>query len=385
MTTYNAIVVHYSEIGLKGSNRPLFEKILVRNMLIGLRNTNYKSIERKYGCIIIHLKKNADINKIQDVLKNTPGISSYSLAIESKQTLQVIKKKALAIATENKKKSFKISTKRSDKSFIYTSLQLNEKIGKYISEKTSMKVKLKNPGLVIYIEIISSNVFIYHERKQGIGGLPVGTAGKVIALLSGGIDSPVASYLLMKRGARVIFVHFLNETVQKSENKVIDLVKVLTKYQLNSILYIVRFGEIQKEIIKSIPAKQRMIIYRRVMFRIAEKIAKKVDTKAFVTGDSVAQVASQTLDNLRVIYQVANHPVLAPLIGMNKQEIMDMAQEIGTYETSIQPYSDCCSFLIHKHPETKAEIEIIEKIESNLNLEKIMRLAEKNTEKRIIQ
>ena len=384
MVNYNAVIVHYAEIGLKGSNRPYFEKLLVRNIMIALRKTNYEEIKRNYGSVIIYLKNNADIKKIKDCLKNIPGISSYSLSVKGNASLKHIKKHALAIAAENKKKSFRIDTKRSDKSFKMSSIQLNEKIGSYVVEKTGMKVKLKNPGLTIYIELIGGEAFLYQEKTQGLGGLPVDSAGKLVSLLSGGIDSPVASFLMMKRGAHIIFIHFRNETQSTSKDKIKSLVKILTKYQLSSKLYIVDFKNIQKEIIMKIPAKQRMIIYRRVMLRIAESILEKEKAEGFVTGDSVAQVASQTLDNLKVIYDAAGYPVFAPLIGLNKQEIVDIAHKIGTYETSILPYSDCCSFLIAKHPDTKADLEIIEKMEENLDFEKIMKLAKKNIERLIL-
>ena len=199
---------------------------------------------------------------------------------------------------------------------------------------------------------------------------------KVISLLSGGIDSAVSSYLMLKKGADVVFVHFHNQTLQKTyvENKVVKTAKILSKFtKKKTKLYLVPFKKLQQEIIKAVPAKARMIVYRRVMFMIAEEILKKEGAKGFVTGDSLGQVASQTLDNLEVLYDAAKHPILTPLLGMDKVDIINIAKEIETFETSILPYSDCCSFLIAKHPETRAKLEQIKEMESKLDLQKLVK------------
>jgi thiamine biosynthesis protein ThiI len=383
MTDYNAVVVHYAEIALKGENRPYFERILVTNIKESIGKV-YTDIKRTFGIIIISLEKNVDLAAVEDCLRKIPGISSYAPAIKVESDVDAIKMQALEIAKNHKKKSFKIETKRSDKSFKLRSLELNENVGSFIVEKTGMKVKLDEPELTIFIEIVCGQVFMYHEKHDTIGGMPIGSAGKLVSLLSGGIDSPVASYFMMKRGVRVIFVHFRNDTQTASKEKIFSLVKVLSGFQHQSILYIVDFKDIQKEIIKNINSRIRMIVYRRMMLRIAETILKKEKARGFITGDSVSQVASQTLENLGVIYQAANYPIFAPLIGMNKQEIVDIGRKIGTYEVSILPYSDCCSFLIAKHPETKAYPNMIEEAEQQMNISELILLAEKNTERHLI-
>jgi thiamine biosynthesis protein ThiI len=358
----NSVVVHYSEIGLKGDNRPFFERHLVKNIKIAIRNTNYESVKRSYGNIIIRLRKDADNNVIIQRLAKIPGIKWYALAEEVKQDIKIIKREALKLSESSKRKTFKVNTRRSDKSFSLTSMEVDAAVGEAIRKKTSMKVKLKHSGFTLHIEICSGSAYLFTHKLKGIGGLPVDSAGTVLSLLSGGIDSPVASYLMMKRGCRIIFIHFMNEAMQPSEDKITSLVKKLNDFQQQSRLYIVKFSKVQRAIIKQVPAKQRMIVYRITMFNIAVKVMEKENAKAFVTGDSIAQVASQTLDNLRVIYYGLNYPVFSPCIGMNKQEIMDLAIRIGTYDVSIQPYADCCSYLIDRHPETKANVDDIKDI-----------------------
>ena len=248
-------------------------------------------------------------------------------------------------------------------------------MGEYVLEHTELKVDVHNPDMEIVVDIGNKNCFIYSEKMKGIGGLPVGTAGKLVSLISGGIDSPVASFMMMRRGARIVFVHFKNKTVSSGagSDKIEKLVETLSCFQGRSKLYVVPFEEFQKEIIAKIPSKNRMIIYRRVMFKLSEIIAKKENAKGFVTGDSLSQVASQTIDNINAIYKAANLPILPPLIGINKQETIDLAKQIDTYETSIIPYQDCCSFLIAKHPETRARLDEIIRQEENLEIDEIVK------------
>jgi thiamine biosynthesis protein ThiI len=373
---YTHIIIHYDEITLKGGNRPFFERALISNIKESLESIKYNKIYKDGGKIIVEINKNTDLEKIKEVLKNIPGISNFYFAVSEEKDLEKINKKAVEflkkyLKKENKK-TFKIEARRSDKKFKFKSPEINAKVGEYVLENAELKVDVHQPDLEIVIDIGNKNCFIYFEKIKGIGGLPVGIAGKLISLLSGGIDSPVASFMMMKRGARVIFVHFKNRTINNTgDDKIKNLVKKLSRFQGKSKLYIVPFEEFQKEIIAKIPSKNRMIIYRRIMFKIAEKIAKKENAKGFATGDSLSQVASQTLENIGVIYNSANLPVFSPLIGMNKQEIIDLATKIKTYETSILPYQDCCSFLIAKHPETKSKLDEILKQEENLEIDEI--------------
>ena len=373
------VVVHYEEIGTKGKNRSMFEKKLVDNIRSSLSKNSYESIKRSYGRILIELKLDNKVD-IKEILKKISGIANFSFAVKAELDIEDIKKELLKIAEKNKEKTFRISSRRGYKEFPYDSQKLNEELGAYLVEKCDMKVSLSKPEIAFFVEITEKGAFIYTDKIKGIGGLPVGATGKVVSLISGGLDSPVAAWKMFRRGCSVVFVHFNNETLNKSgvEDKIVKLVEKLSHYQFKTRLYLIPFGRLQNEIIKVIPSKYRMIVYRRVMFKIAEKILENEKALEFVTGDSVAQVASQTLENIKVIYASAKSPVLSPLIGENKKDIIKIAEEIGTFELSTLPYEDCCSFLIDKHPETKAKLENIEKLEENL---KINNLIEESIEK----
>lgn len=375
---YSHIIIHYDEITLKGRNRSLFENALVINIkdFFNDRNIGYEKIYKNGGKIAVDLNGKSENSEIKEILKNIPGISNFYFAVSTDKDMEKINKKTVELLSPsnkiNKYKTFKIEARRSDKKFEFKSPEINARVGEYVLENTGFKVDVRNPDLEIIIDIGSKNCFIYFEKIKGIGGLPVGTAGNLISLLSGGIDSPVASYMMMKRGARIIFVHFKNRTIRGAEDgvdKIKSLIGTLNKFQRRSKLYIIPFDEFQKEIIANVPSKNRMIIYRRFMLKTAEMIAKKENAKGIVMGDSLGQVASQTLENINAVYSVVNLPVFTPLIGMNKQETVDMAKKIGTYEISIIPYSDCCSLLAAKHPETKARLEEIINQEKNLKID----------------
>jgi len=373
-------IVHYGEIGLKGRNRPYFEKKLVSN----IKQSIGKGIKvtRLYGRILVDSADRPVLNS----LKNVFGIANFSPCVVAVLDIEDIKKKALKIAKSlkvRKKITFRIDATRGNKSFHLSSMQINEKVGDFINVKMKWPVDLENPDITIYVEIAEKNAFVYAEKIPGLGGLPVGVTGRVICLLSGGIDSPVAAWFAMKRGCRVVFVHFHTYT-SKIEKKLEDIVKVLSKYQNNSKLYLVPFYETQEEIIKNVPDRLRMILYRKLMFRIAEEILEKEKALAFVTGDNIAQVASQTLENLNVIYFGTKYPIISPLIGFDKKEIVKKAEEIGTYSSSIVPYKDCCSFMV-VNPATKAKKEVIEKFEKTLDVEKLVDGALKKAEIRQFQ
>jgi len=374
---YTHIIIHYDEIALKGGNRPFFERVLMSNIKKFLKDIKYNKIYKEEGKIILDLDEKTDFKKTREILKNIPGISNFCFAISAKKNIEVINKKTIEAIKlylkKNKAKTFKIEARRTDKKFELKSPEINYKVGEYVSENTNLKVDVHNPDMEIVVDVGSKECFIYFEKNKGVGGLPVGTAGKLISLISGGIDSPAASFMMMRRGAKIVFVHFKNRTISSGAggDKIEKLVETLSRFQGKSKLYIVPFEEFQKEIIAKIPAKNRMIIYRRVMFKLSEIIAGKENAKGFITGDSLSQVASQTIDNINVIYKAANLPVFAPLIGISKQETIDLAKQISTYETSIIPYQDCCSFLIAKHPETRANFDEIIKQENNLEIDEI--------------
>jgi thiamine biosynthesis protein ThiI len=373
----NCILVHYSEIGLKGGNRDFFEKKLVSNIKTAL--SDFKPfVKRLSGRImVIH---EGDESKIEERLRKVPGIASFSFALEAGRDMDEMKKALDVLASGKRKekiKTFAVSCVRSDKGFGHTSKEMNEIFGDYLRKKYKWKVNLSNPESTFFVEVTQKQAFVHTEKINGIGGLPVTSGGKLVSLLSGGIDSPVAAREMFKRGCSIVFVHFHNWTSQKDvvKDKVERIVKVLSGYQPKTRLYMVPFEELQKSLLMKVPSELRMIVYRRIMFKIAWVIAEKEKALGFVTGDSVGQVASQTLENLSCIYDNVRCPVFTPLAGANKEEIIAKAKAIGTYDLSILPYSDCCSFLVAKHPETRAKLDVIEKVESGIDIDALSKKA----------
>lgn len=373
------VVVHYDELGLKGKNRHVFEDCLIRNIKHAVKN-DISAVRKEYGQIILGCEKGYDASTIEKRLRKIPGIAFFSFAIKAELDLADIKEKALGLVRPLKMRSFKIDARRHNKMFSHDSQAINCEVGAYVQKSTGAKVKLKDPHVTICVEICDKNAYLSLGRVDGIGGLPVGTACKVVCLLSGGLDSPVASWMMMKRGAKAVFVHFSNDTGSTGQvkGKIRDLVKILSDYQGGAKLHIVPFGGIQKQIIMSVNSKFRTLVYRRFMVRIACEIAKREHAKAIVLGDNLSQVASQTAENLEVAYVVSSKLVFSPLIGFNKNEIIQLSKDIGTYDVSIQPYPDCCSFFTAKHPEIKATPKELERVESTLDVSSLVDSAVKS-------
>jgi thiamine biosynthesis protein ThiI len=377
------VLVRYGEIFLKSEPvRRIYEKILVKNIRLALKKEGIKfSVRRERGRIFI---ESEETDKVCKILQNVTGIVSVSPCYHL-QTSDIEKIKRFV--KENyegwikPRQTFAVRARRIGNQ-PYTSKDLEEEVGKVIERK----VDLEDPDVTVFIEVRRNDTYIYTQVLKCLGGMPVGTSGKVVALLSGGIDSPVAAFLAMKRGCKVVFVHFHSFPLvsKKSIEKVKEIVKVLNKYQLKSVLYLVPFHEIQMKIKTSIEPKYRIILYRRFMIRIAELIAKEEDAKALVTGESLAQVSSQTLDNIATIEEVTKMPILRPLIGMDKEEIIQLAKRIGTYEISIKPQEDCCTLFVPKHPATKSNPEKIKELENKLKIAQMVKKALKQTEKLII-
>lgn len=363
----NSTIIHYSEIGLKGTNRPYFERTLIRNIE---RKTSLK-VRREYGRLVIDSVEVKGLNEI-------PGIAYYAPAVKTKLDIAEIQK-ATKLITE-KDKTVKINASRSNKQFKYTSPEINRIVGEYLYNE-GLRINMK-PEQEIRIEVGEKYAYIYKDKINCVGGLPVGVSGKLIALISGGIDSPVAAYKMIRRGCNVILVHFYH--TREGIDKIIGIAKELSKYHGPIKVYLIPFEPIQRKIITIVPAKYRMITYRRFMLKIAELVLDKEKAKGFVTGDNIGQVASQTLDNLSVIYSVTSKPIFNPLSGFDKQEIINEAKSIGTYELSIKPYKDCCSYLIAVHPETRAKIEDVKAMESSLRIKRDINEALKNAEVKII-
>lgn len=352
-------IVHYGEIGVKGKNREFFEKKLVENI------RRFAKANRRFGYIEVSFYEG-----VEDRLKKVPGVRYFGVGFKTSLEIEEIKYATLKALPENFQ-SFKISASRRNKKYPLNSMEINKVIGAFVVEKTGKKVNLENPEVTVWIEI-GNEALIYTKRYEGVGGLPVGVAGKVISLISGGIDSPVASFLAMKRGCEVVLVHFFNKTLHSADvrKKIHAIAEKLAEYQGSLTLYMVPFEEVQLEIIRIVPPKLRMIVYRRSMMRMANLIAEKERAKAIVTGDNISQVASQTLDNLNVIYSASKLAVLPPLLGFDKEEIIAIAKKIGTYEISILPYEDCCTLMVAKHPETRAKKEVVEDFEEFEEIEK---------------
>lgn len=376
------IICHYSEIGLKGKNRRFFENKLKENIKEVLKThcpDTFEFVKRIHGRILLGLKEKGQeyLDDITDILRNTFGIAYFAIAYESKQEMEALKHDSHNLLSKVTFDSFRITARRGDRSIPFPTRKVNEEVGAYIVEQLGKKVNLGNPDVSCHIDLVEKYAFLYTERIPGRGGLPVGISGKVVAMLSGGIDSPVASYYAMKRGAHVAFLHFhsVPYTSRASIEKVREVVEMLKKFQSRAKIFFTEFAPIQKEIMLKTEPRFRVILYRRFMFRIAEAIARKENAHAIVTGESLGQVASQTLENMEVIEEVTKIPILRPLVGFDKQEIIDRALDIGTYEISIQPDQDCCSLFVPKRPATRARLKDVVKTEEVLDVNVLVNAA----------
>ena len=355
MAAGRCLIVHYHEISLKRGNRPLFLRRLQDNILRATADLGPPRLRQLPGRIVLDLDEGADPAAVRDRLDRVFGLANLALAERTVPTLDAITR-AVDRATEGRRfDSFRITARRAFKTVPWSSIELNRTLGAYVQGRTGARGDLERPELNVHVELLPGEGFVYCDRRPGPGGLPVGSSGTVAALLSGGIDSPVAAWRLMKRGCRVVFVHFHSVPYlpDLSIGKARELAERLTRWQYWSRLFLVPFGEIQREVVLSVPATGRVVIYRRLMVRIAEAIAQRAGATALVTGESLGQVASQTLENLSRIGEVAELPVLRPLIGMDKLEITDQARAIGTYDVSIEPDADCCTLFVPKHPGTR--------------------------------
>ncbi len=366
-------IVNYSEIKLKGKNRKFFEKKLRDNIWYILKK-NYIdfNLHQEFGRLRIENINEKDVSKIKEILKDIPGISTFYFPFIFRRDEENILEKTVELVKKMDFNSFGVRCKRVDKRFPLNSQEVNVKLGSMIVQ-LGHKVNLDSPDLKVNIIIYPEEFHIFFEKERGLNGLPIGTSGKFISLISGGIDSPVASKLMSIRGAEIIYAHFFNFTNDSCgvKNKVFELIKIINKNSPPTKLYLIPFEKLQNEIITLCPPKYRMIIYRRSMFRIGNLICKKEKGKGFITGDSLGQVASQTIENISAIQNSSKYPIFTPLIGLNKEEITEKSRKFKLYETSILPYSDCCSFLIAKHPETKGNIYKILEIETKMEIENL--------------
>jgi thiamine biosynthesis protein ThiI len=364
----NSIVVHYQELALKGKNRPWFLGRLVRHLRHAVSDLDVTSVRALMGRIEVVLGPSLPVEAVSERLRRTFGVANFSLAGRTSLDLDTIAQAILGDLGDRTCRSFRVSARRADKRFPLTSPQIEREVGGRIKQDRGWAVNLDDPELDIRLELLTDQAFYFFGKDRGPGGLPTGTAGRVACLLSGGIDSPVAAHRMMKRGCTVTFVHFHSYPIlsRASQEKARELVALLTRWQHRSRLYLVPFGEIQQQVVLSVPGPMRVVVYRRLMLRIAERIARDRHCQALVTGDVVGQVASQTLENLSVVGSVATLPLLRPLIGMDKDEIMAEAQTLGTYPISIIPDQDCCTLFTPRNPMTRGKLHEVEKAELNL-------------------
>jgi thiamine biosynthesis protein ThiI len=354
----SSVIAHYAELALKGRNRVWFTSMLVRTIRNLLEGLDVRDVRPVVGRIIIRLGPSGDDqwSEIRDRLSRLPGISNFARATHVAPDLDAIASAVASGVAGRSAESFRVTARRADKRFPVESPDIEREVGRRVQEATGWPVDLTKPDLHIRVEVLTSDAFFHFLREPGIGGLPLGTSGKVMALLSGGIDSPVAAWRLIRRGCRAHFVHFHSYPIlsNASQDKARALVRLLTRHQLRSRLFLVPFGGIQQQVVVAVPAPLRVVVYRRLMMRIAERLALSAGAHALVTGDSVGQVASQTIDNLAAIGEVARLPILRPLVGFHKEEITLDAQRIGTYDTSILPDEDCCTLFTPRYPTTGA-------------------------------
>ena len=372
-------LVHYHELALKGRNRGFFEQRLIQHLQRALKNTGVTDVRSLPGRIRVTFQSEASWDDVQDRLRHTFGVANYSLAHSQPinydaPDLQPLCE-AMATALQSKTfQTFRVTTKRADKRFSKTSIELNREIGAYLCAATGKRVSLNAADVTIGVEIVDGTAYFSLVKYPGPGGLPTGISHTVLCLISGGIDSPVAAYRMMKRGCKVIFIHFHGRPYlsRASEEKVRDLVSHFTRYQLTVRLYLVPFGDIQRNVVVNTPAPSRVVLYRRMMMRIAEEIAKTERCWGLVTGDSLGQVASQTPENLQTVSNAASLPILRPLIGMDKLEIINEAQRIGTFDTSIEPDQDCCTLFVPRHPNTRCRLPDVEQAERSLPIQSMI-------------
>ena len=369
------VLVHYHELGLKRGNRPLFLRHLARNLRRATSDLGPLNVRQVSGRVLLELDGHEHPEAVRDRVRRVCGVASVSLASRVASTVDAMKA-AIERQIEGRAfASFRISARRAFKTYPMTSVELNRELGRFVVERTGARVDLHHGELEIHVEVMPAETFVYADRMEGPGGLPVGASGTVAALLSGGIDSPVAAWRMMKRGCRVLFVHFHSVPYlpATSQAKARALVERLTQWQYDSQLLLVPFGEIQREVVLTVPPPARVIVYRRLMVRIAEALARRHGAAALTTGESLGQVASQTLSNIARIDEAAGMPILRPLIGMDKLEITGEARRLDTFEISIEPDADCCTLFVPKHPATRMSEHEVDAAESRLEIPRLVK------------
>ena len=366
-----SILIHYSEIALKKNNRLYFENKFIDNISHHLKELEYSKIRKISARIFVSNINPNNWTLYKERLLNVMGLKNATLVLETSHDIDLIKDCIDILIKEQNFKSFRISARRHYKKYKYTSQELNNILGDYVRISTKMKVDLTNSDLNLIIEVLKDKIYIGYNKIVGFSGLPANSQERGFSLISSGIDSPVASFEMIKRGVDVDFIHFHSYPAinRQSIDNVKKLIQVLSKYQLRSNLYLVPLLSIQQKIMANVEDKYWVIFFRRSMLKLSNDIASSNKGVALITGDSIGQVASQTLSNIRAISSISNLPIIRPLSGLNKEDIINRAKIIGTYDISIKPYEDCCSHFVPIHPETKAKMVDINRIDSQLNLD----------------
>jgi tRNA uracil 4-sulfurtransferase len=384
----DALVAHYHEVGLKGRNRDFFEDTLTRNLRRALRGTGYSRIKRAFGRIIVHFHDDDHLAQAVERAARVFGVAYVGAGERVTSDLEEIKGVSLRLMEAGTFESFAVRARRTYSSLPTKSQDINIAVGQAIKDATGARVDLKHPDATAWVELFGNEGIAYRQRVRGPGGLPVGVSGKLLALLSGGIDSPVAAWRMARRGADVEMLHFHGQpfTDPSSLRQAVELSEILTRYQLRTVLHLVPLADAQREIVTNAPSSLRVILYRRTMMRIASELARDIGARAVVTGDSLGQVASQTIENLRTVdAAVSGTQVLRPLIGMDKQEIIDAAKAIGTYDISTRRYQDCCVLFEPRSPATRSTPEVAARAESGLDMDAMVGKALAGMETRVFE
>jgi len=383
------ILIRFSEIGVKGANRSFFEQKLAHNIRVALRRVGRFSVSREHGRIFARPEEDAPIDRAIAELQSVFGIAGAAEAIEVDFDFEILARSVVdwmaktlvepflaSRRSSDQSFSFKVRTRRANKSFPMTSQEISSELGaRAIARWPWLKVDVHKPQETVSVEIRERSAYVYTRSTPGPGGIAVGTAGRVVLMLSGGIDSPVAGWMMMRRGVRLdaVYMHAPPYTSHRSREKVLALARVLSRWHGAPIsVHVVPFTPIQEAIVRSTDERLRVVLYRRFMTRIAQSIAREVGALALVTGDSLGQVASQTLENLAVVSEVARIPILRPLISMDKLEIVRSAEKIGTYAYSIQPFPDCCSLFLPASPKTRSKFPEVHAAETSLDIDSLV-------------
>lgn len=387
MNEKNIYIVRCGEVALKGMNKPYFERVLLERVRTAL--SAYDDVESRWvdGLMFVRVPKDVPRMEIVRTASKVFGVASVSPTVEAPKEIEAIGDAAAAFAQklieEEGIKTFKVKAKRADKSFPIASPEIGRIVGaKVLKACKVLRVDVYDPDCMLHVDVRREGAYVFRDKIKGFGGLPLGTNGKGLVLMSGGIDSPVAAFMMAKRGMRIEAVHFHSYpyTSPRAQKKVEDLCGVLAGYMGTIRMYVVNLLPIQEEIVKNCPEEETTLLVRRFMMRIAERIAEKRRDMMLITGEDLGQVASQTAEALVVTDHVVRMPVMRPLIAMDKVDIMDKAKEIGTYELSIQPYEDCCTVFLPKHPVTKPRLERIEASEAALDVEALVNAAVESAE-----